>query len=152
MTAINFGMVRKMKYSTINLDLDIHDHEIKDIVITALEGGIGYWGCLLNEGEDFDEFYKGTYFDEFSEEPKITTTSEFVAYLLLSGKSVFLYDTELDFNEAEKWELNLTKILNGIKLYLINNKQINLPLTDNIDANMADSIIQYALFDELVYG
>jgi hypothetical protein len=132
-----------MKYSTINIDFDIHDNDIENIIITALEGGIGYWGCLLNEGKEFDEFYKDT---------KGLTTSEFVADLILNEKSVVLYDTELDFNEAEKWELNLFKLLNGIKLYIINNKQINFPLIDNLDANMADSIIQYALFGELVYG
>jgi hypothetical protein len=132
-----------MKYSTINIDFDIHDNDIENIIITALEGGIGYWGCLLNEGKEFDEFYKDT---------KGLTTSEFVADLILNEKSVVLYDTELDFNDAEKWELNLFKLLNGIKLYIINSKQINFPLIDNLDANMADSIIQYALFGELVYG
>jgi hypothetical protein len=132
-----------VEYNKINLDLDIHDNEIKDIIITALEGGIGYWGCLLNEGKEFDDFYK---------DRKEISTSEFVADLILNEKSVVLYDTELSFDEAEKWELNLTKLLNGIKLYIINNKQINLPLTDNLDSNMADSIIQYALFDKLIYG
>jgi hypothetical protein len=132
-----------MKYSTITIDFDIHDNEIKDIIITALEGGIGYWGCLFNEGKEFDDFYK---------DRKEISTSEFVADLILNEKSVILYDTELDFNKGEKWELNLTKLLNGIKLYIINNKQINLPLTDNLDSNMADSIIQYALFDKLIYG
>jgi hypothetical protein len=132
-----------MKYSTINIDFDIHDNDIENIIITALEGGIGYWGCLLNEGKEFDEFYKDT---------KGLTTSEFVADLILNEKSVVLYDTELDFNDAEKWELNLFKLLNGIKLYIINSNQINFPLIDNLDANMADSIIQYALFGELVYG
>ena len=134
-----------MKYNTINLDLDIHDHEIKDIIITALEGGIGYWGCLFNEGKEFDDFYKLQSYHRLS-------TSEFVADLILNEKSVILYDTELDFDEAEKWELNLTKLLNGIKLYIINSKQINFPLIDKLDSNMADSIIQYALFGELVYG
>jgi hypothetical protein len=132
-----------MKYSTIAIDFDIHDNDIENIIITALEGGIGYWGCLLNEGKEFDDFYKDT---------KGLTTSQFVAGLILNQKSVVLYDTELDFNEAEKWELNLFKLLNGIKLYIINSKQINFPLIDNLDANMADSIIQYALFGELVYG
>jgi len=132
-----------MKYSTINIDFDIHDNDIENIIITALEGGIGYWGCLLNEGKEFDEFYKDT---------KGLTTSEFVADLILNEKSVVLYDTELDFNDAEKWELNLFKLLNGIKLYIINSKQINFPLIDNLDSNMADSIIQYALFGELVFG
>jgi hypothetical protein len=132
-----------MKYNTIAIDFDIHDNEIKDIIITALEGCIGYWGCLFNEGKEFDNFYK---------DRKEISTSEFVADLILNEKSVILYDTELDFNKGEKWELNLTKLLNGIKLYIINNKQINLPLTDNLDSNMADSIIQYALFDKLIYG
>lgn len=129
----------------LNIEMNISDNDIKDIVITALEGGIGYWGCLLNEGKEFDDFYKLQSYHRLS-------TSEFVADLLLSGKSVVLYDTELDFDEAEKWELNLTKLLNGIKLYIINSNKINFPLTDNLDSNMADSIIQYALFNELVYG
>ena len=63
-----------------------------------------------------------------------------------------LYDAE----SPEKWELTLEKFLAGMKLYLENggstcvcDEEVD---TCNIDADGADSIVQYALFGELVYG
>jgi hypothetical protein len=125
----------------INVELNITDQEIKDIVITALEGGIGYWGCLINEGEDFDLFYK---------DQKGISTSEFVADLLLSGKSVYFYDSETKSNEGEPWELRLNMILNGIEMYIQETKKINF--IDNLDSLVADIIFQYAMFNEIIYG
>jgi hypothetical protein len=125
----------------INIELQITDQEIKDIVITALEGGIGYWGCLINEGEDFDLFYK---------DQKGISTSEFVANLLLSGKSVYFYDSETNSNEGEPWELRLNMILNGIEMYIEETKNLNF--IDNLDSLVADTIFQYAMFNEVVYG
>jgi hypothetical protein len=125
----------------ITIDLHIKDQDIKDIVITALEGGIGYWGCLINEGEDFDLFYK---------DQKGISTSEFVADLLLSGKSVYFYDSETNSNEGEPWELRLNMILNGIEMYIQETKNLNF--IDNLDSLVADTIFQYAMFNEVVYG
>jgi len=125
----------------ITIDLHIKDQDIKDIVITALEGGIGYWGCLINEGEDFDLFYK---------DQKGISTSEFVADLLLSGKSIYFYDSETNSNEGEPWELRLNMILNGIEMYIQETKNINF--IDNLDSLVADTIFQYAMFNEIVYG
>jgi hypothetical protein len=125
----------------IKIDLHIKDQDIKDIVITALEGGIGHWGCLINEGEDFDLFYK---------DQKGISTSEFVANLLLSGKSVYFYDSETNSNEGEPWELRLNMILNGIEMYIEETKNINF--IDNLDSLVADIIFQYAMFNEIIYG
>jgi hypothetical protein len=124
----------------INIELEIKDQFIVDLVITALEGGISYWACLVNEGEHFDDFY----------ENNRVSTSEFVANLLLGGKSVFFFDTDMESNEGEHWELNLPMLLNGIEVYAKENKDINF--MDNLDSNVADSIFQYAMFNEVVYG
>jgi hypothetical protein len=125
----------------LSVEINITDDDIRNIVITALEGGITYWGCLINEGDEFDKFYKDS---------KGISTSEFVANLLLSGGSVWFYDTELDFKDSDKWEFNLTLLLKGVKMYIDKSKDINF--IDNLDSNVADHIFQYAMFDEIVYG
>lgn len=129
--------------NTINIELEISDQEIKDIVITALEGGISYWGCLINEGKDFEDFYKLQSYHALS-------TSEFVADLLLSGKSVFFFDSDMESDEGEHWELKLSMILEGIKMYIQETKDLNF--MDNLDSLVADQILQYAMFNEVVYG
>jgi hypothetical protein len=125
----------------INVELEIKDQFIVDLVITALEGGISYWACLVNEGEHFDNFYENN---------NGVSTSEFVANLLLSGNSVFFFDTDMQSDEGEHWKLNLPMLLNGIEMYAKENKDINF--MENLDSNVADSIFQYAMFNEVVYG
>ena len=49
------------------------EEDITDIVITALEGGIGYWACLDNTGEEFENA------------PKEEAVSETTARILLNN-------------------------------------------------------------------
>ena len=46
-----------MKLRDIKLMLTVRltDEDIEDIVVTALEGGIGYWACLDNTGKEYEE-------------------------------------------------------------------------------------------------
>jgi hypothetical protein len=125
----------------LSFDLKITQDNIKDIVITALEGGIRYWACLINEGKDFDNYYK---------EPKGQSLSEFVADLLLNNKSVWFYDTENNFNETEKWEMTLEKLLKGIAKHVELSKRLSV--IEDLDGGSADNIFQYALFNDIVYG
>jgi hypothetical protein len=73
------------------------------------------------------------------------------------------YDIRDD--EDSKWyELNYEDILKGIELYILNgNQPYNIIFMDeengklfvdsgNIDAEVADSIIQYACFGKIIYG
>ena len=66
-----------------------------------------------------------------------------MAFLSLCGKTVKLYDIE---DEDETWELTLDKLLKGIGRELTNGMTI-----EDI-ADDADAALQYALFDEIVYG
>jgi hypothetical protein len=110
---------------------ELTEEDITDIVVTALEGGIGYWACLDNTGEEFENA------------PEDEAVSETVARILLNNGSVFFED------EEARYELTLEKLLNGIEKYARMNSGIDM---DDLDADMADVIVQYAIFCEVIYG
>lgn len=121
---------------TVWFDLTVTAEDIDCIMCTALEGGITYWCADVDVvgGE-----YLGTYASE----------------QISRGGSLYLYDAE---NE-ETHTLTLIKFLNGIKLWAefggdpCNAIQGNGTLdTADIDAEIADMIIQYAIFGEVIFG
>lgn len=100
---------KKEQRKTIKVELEVMvmPEDIDDIICTALEGGIGYWACLDNSTEDFENA------------PEEETTSETTSRLLKEGKTIMLIDEE----EDERHELTLEKLLAGIKLYLERNNE-----------------------------
>lgn len=111
---------------------------ITNVMITALEGGIGYWAVLDNTTPEFEYYYENNNLK--------LSTSEIAAEILFNNKSVFFEDNE---DETERFELTLEKLVNGIKQFFMEHKDVDLW---DIDANDGDTIIQYALFGELIYG
>ena len=133
-------MEKKFKVSIEQVhEFSIED--INDLVTTALEGGINYWCRKAVAKLDKNKSYLG-----ISEEdlPNVHFASDAIGY----GGTLVLYDAESD----DKWKLTSEKMLKGIKMYCEDNNENLSFLLDNHDANTADSIIQYALFDEIVYG
>lgn len=125
----------------------LDDEEVKDILTTAIEGGIGYWACLGNDDPAWAEA-RDKYKAEHNERPCYCD----VAFELLNNnKAVVFYDEEDDDKQ-----LLLTKenFINGCKLYEEHvGKTIHTMLdTGEFDANDADMIIQYSLFGEVIYG
>lgn len=120
----------------IQIEKTVTAQEIEDIMVTALEGGIGYWACLLDDEPEFEN------------KPKNIQTSQYAVELLLLGKTIKFQDAEDD--EGEIWELTIEKLLAGIAQ---NTKErphdCNIEDGDDITA---DCIVQYALFGEIVYG
>ena len=109
--------------------------DIDDIMVGALEGGINYW---CREAE-----VVGEYLGEYASEQ------------ISRGGALTLYDAE----SSDKWTLDLEKFLNGVKLWLQNGDDRYDALqgdgtldTGEIDGEMADMIVQYALFGEVVFG
>ena len=109
--------------------------DIDDIMVGALEGGINYW---CREAE-----VVGEYLGEYASEQ------------ISRGGALTLYDAE----SSDKWTLDLEKFLNGVKLWLQNGDDRYGALqrdgaldTGEIDGEMADMIVQYAIFGEVQFG
>lgn len=128
---------------TYECDVPVMTEDVVDTVVTAIEGGIGYWACLDNTG------------DEYKNAPEDECVSETVGRLLLEGKKIRFIDNE---DDDEVWELDLGKLKNGFTLYakegydaygMVSSKGLNMSY---MDAEAADIIFQLALFGEVVYG
>jgi len=119
----------------IQIEKTIKAQDIEDIIVTGFEGGCTYWMGLDNSTPIWDN------------QPEDLPNSQYVTQLLLRGEKVKLFDIE---DEDETWELTLEKLLQGMKLNA-EQRPHDCDL-DNMDATTADCIIQYALFNEVVYG
>lgn len=119
----------------IEFTLSISDEDIDDIVCTALEGGITYW-CR-------EARVVGDYLGEYASEQ------------ISRGGELILVDSESD----DEYTLTKQKLLNGIRLAIYNHYyedykwwNSNGIETCNVDADVADVIIQLALFEDIIYG
>jgi len=118
---------------TITQTFEVKTKDIKDLMVCALEGGINYWcGSAEVKVQPIEDW-------------------EFASDVLgLTGGVLELTDAE---NEDEKWELTQEKLLKGIEKEIIHGGFNSFQdLMENHDAETADSIIQFALFNEIVYG
>lgn len=129
----------------VDLEINVTQEDIDDIMATALEGGINYW-CRKAE-------VIGEYLGEYASEQ------------ISRGGVLKLYDSE----EDKTYELTRDKLLDGIKNYCEDTQipyDIMYAGVDSVgcstgaygldccmvDASVADMIVQYALFEEVVYG
>jgi len=126
--------MKEFKISVIH-EIKVTQEDIDDIMCSALEGGINYW---CNKAE-----VVGEYLGEYASEQ------------ISRGGALKLYDAE----EDEVYELTLEKLLNGIEKAYDGNWFMEYGWCDGakldpcqIDAEVADVIVQLALFDEVVFG
>ena len=122
---------------TVKITKEFTDEDMEDIVVTALEGGIGYWACLDNTTP------------EFKDEPKDTPTAVWCWHLLKQGKGIRFIDAE-DTEEGETWWMTLEMLLDGIGSAIVHGHW-NGDM-DSLDATSADAIFQYAIFNDIIYG
>lgn len=119
---------------TAKKTFEVSPEDIDDILSTAFNGGISYW---CSEAEPVDGIFGHS-------------ASEQIA----RGGTLKLYDCE----SSDTYELNLEKMLRGIRLW-VENEQDEYGVLDgneldcsNVDATAADAMVQYALFGEIIYG
>ena len=120
----------------LNLAVRVTDEDIDDIMSSALDC-ISYWcsACEVKGGK-----YLGDYASE----------------QISRGGTLILYEAADD----GKWELTKEKFIKGLKIYFRNHSLDVLDVLDGsliidcgmVDGEVADTIVQYALFGELVYG
>lgn len=115
--------------------LKIKKEDIDDIMVGALEGGITYWA---NKAEVVGEYL-----------------GEFASDQISRGGTLRIHDSY-----DKKWhELTLKKLLNGIRNWYTDGlDRHGVVQCDgtfdccNVDSVVADSIIQYAIFGEIIYA
>jgi len=113
---------------------------VADLLVTAFEGGINYWGEIAKY--------------EKPEELTFRTDPEhvykYVDYPLNAGGAVILQDAE---DASERWRLDADAIERGLNLMAANSPdQFQNFLGENEDAETADVFVQYAVLGEIVYG
>ena len=119
---------------TVAFNFVVSGEDIDDIMSAAMDGGITYWCGRAEVVGD----YRGEYASE----------------QISRGGTLKLYDIE---EPKTVYELTLEKFLTGLRLWIENERAFSLTAggrldIGQIDAPAADTIIQYALFNDIVYG
>ncbi len=120
----------------LKMDVTVNQRDIDAVMAIALDYGITYW-C------DRVEVVGGRYYGDFASDQ------------ISRGGELKLYDAE----EDKQYTLTLTKLLKGIKAF-IKWDHGNHGIVDcdgkintyKIDGEIADQIIQFALFGEVIFG
>lgn len=133
--------------ATISVRVDYQT--LDDIVVTALEGGIGWWACLDDTTPEWDP--------DLCDVPK----SEYAARLIANGGEIQLFDETGDWGKDDEpqcpWKVDAETITRGIRMYLESESGTNI-LSDGeldlakIDADVASDIFQFGIFGECVFG
>ena len=121
-------LTRDAKALTFKVETSVNAEQIENIIVTALECQSTYWFGIDNTTP------------EWVNAPDGLPAAQYATQLLLEGKTLALYDTE---DEDGIWELTLDMLLKGIGMAMSNGEDIE---------DECDSVMQYALFGELVYG
>ena len=127
----NIQHVLKNTNQTYLITTSVSIETLENIVVTALEGGIGYWAVLDNTTKIWDKY-------DYCDLP----CSQAAFELLYNGERLRFYDTE---DETEVWHLTWEKLIKGVEKF-------GGVKEEDIDATVADQIIQYALFGKIVFG
>lgn len=125
------------KVHTITVTIDVTDKDVDDIMANALDA-VGYW---VEKVEVEHRDYCGGHY-----------TSEVIS----RGGALKFYPAELPKEDGPKvFRLTLQDFLKGLSLYIrargIRMDDEGIDVGD-IDQPRADSIVQFALFGEEVYG
>lgn len=125
----------------IKVSYYLTDDDLENIIITALEGGIGYWACLDNSIVEPPEW------GDWSKQPAGMPTAEYAWKILQDGGILHFLDEE---DDGAEYFLDLQSLFCGIgKAIAAKDWDGDM---DKLDALLADAIIQYAIFGSVIYG
>lgn len=128
---------KEVEEKTYEVKSIISTSDIENIIISGIEGGINYWATIDNSTDAFKELKDSG-----------LCLSQKVVEIVLNGGEVSIEDMEE--GEDAKYKLTLERLLKGIELNMKNRKwDCDL---ENGDATTMDCIIQYAVFDDVIFG
>lgn len=114
---------------TVTQETDVTRQMVNDILCTAFEGGINYW-CNSVSVEEWPE------------------EAEYASHALGFGAVVILHGA----GDDENYRLTLDMFLEGLSRAASHYGMSIESFYNNHDAEYADLVVQFALFDTVVYG
>lgn len=113
---------------------EFSNEDIDDLMSTALNGGINDWVDIIQveEGSMSDDAYD---------------SCNGMEEIISKGGTLIITTVDDDVQT-----LDIVKLLNGIKAHCENVNMSPSELMDLHDADDADEIVQFALYDELIYS
>ena len=127
----------------VRATISLTSENIEDLVVTALNGGIGYWAILDNSRPEFRAM------------PENECVDAWTAKILMDGGVVYLIDVE---DHSTVWAWTLGNLLEGIRQFIEGGYDRHGAFSPtevemgNVDADCADAIVQLGLFGRLEFG
>ena len=133
-----------MRYSW-NIKRELSEETVRDIITTAIEGGINYWAGLDNSKQEYQDAIQ-----RLKQKHEELYYESIVIELWNNHDSLTLYDLDDD----TRYTLSKDDFVKGCELYETHTgKSIVKAFDDSdFDANDADMIFQYAIFGEVIFG
>lgn len=142
------------------IQVKITKEDVSDIICSAVNGGVGYWAAVSADDNDYSEAKK--HLVEQGADLKDVCFEEVFAQILFDGKSLEVTDIEKD----ETYLLSLEKLFIGLRKTIEEGYYSHynwfVPEGDGfgewqlnccqIDSEVADIIIQFSLFGEVLFG
>src|SRR5690606_27238818 len=126
----------RMVTVSVTIKTDIPVHWVDDFLTSAFEGGINYWHHTKVKVVDND-----------------WKDADFASDVVSRGGKVILTPDEPAYGyKKESYTLDLNKVIKGIEMACEHFGYTPTELYDNHDALIADVIVQYALWGEIVFG
>lgn len=122
---------------------------LSDVLCMAIEG-IRYWGTTDYD----DDAYKKAKQHLIELGEKRPSWEEVLGQMLLDGGKIHIIDIEDGEDSEYTKDLTIENLKHGIQLYILNPRYHSSKSCDwtDIDAWDGDVIIQFALFDEIIFG
>lgn len=128
----------EIKESYILRNGSIEREDLEYILIDALEVSIGHWALIHNDREEWIK-YKNS---------DLTLGEKAVKILLDDNKSIKI--TEQIYHDEPKYELSLERLIEGINL---NTEHRPWDADyENYDSITCDCIVQYAIFEDIIFS
>ena len=109
---------------------EVTDEHLDNILVGAFEGGSNYWAEKVKVKDDD---YKG---------------AEFASGVISKGGELYIYTD----GDQSVHLLTKNSLINGLQQFINESKRFGHLWPDKGDAGTDDMILQYALFEEVVYG
>ena len=112
----------------VSIEHEVTPQMIADLMVTAIEGGIGYWAKAVTVIRPDGRV-------DYSDPQSYTGT------WMMKGK---------DIEDGARWQFTGAEF--QARLHLVPQRHLRDWVTENMDADTADVIVQTAAFGEIVYG